>query len=129
MTEIKNTNGVGRIKISDEVIAIVAGTATLEVKGVHGMSGDLNSTLAVMRGHKNLSKGVKVSVNGDTVNVDINVLVKFGYKINDICILIQEKVKNAIETMTGLNVGTINIYVTSIHYDKEFKPQGTEDLI
>jgi uncharacterized alkaline shock family protein YloU len=129
MIEIKNTNGVGQIKISDEVVAIVAGTAALEIKGVYGMSGDFTSGLSIMMGHKNLSKGVKVVVNGEVVTVDINILVKFGFKIHDVCTLVQEKVKTAIETMTGLVVETTNIYVTGINYDPEYNKKPDEDLL
>jgi len=109
---------IGVIKIADEVVAIVASLAATEVKGVAGMSGGVSAGIAEMLGRKNLSKGVKVEVGEKEAAVDVFVIVEFGVSIPDVAQQIQKKVKEAIETMTGLKVVEINIHVQGVAFEK-----------
>jgi uncharacterized alkaline shock family protein YloU len=119
MTEIQtNSSNIGQIQIADEVIAVIAGTAALEIDGVVGMASNFTGDLAEIMGKRNLSKGVKISVNEDSVSVEINLIIAFGYKIQDVSVEVQKKVKTAIETMTGLPSNEININIAGIHMDK-----------
>lgn len=120
MTEIKTqTDQPGQVQIADEVIAIIIGTAAMEIDGVAGMSGNLTGGLAEIMGRKNAAKGVKIEVTEDNVAAEINLLVKFGYNIQKVCQEVQKRVKTAIETMTGLTAGEININVVGVHLEKE----------
>jgi uncharacterized alkaline shock family protein YloU len=122
MTEIQtNSSNIGQIQIADEVIAVIAGTAALEVDGVVGMASNFTGDLAEIMGKRNLSKGVKINVNEDNVSVEINLIIAFGYKIQDVSFEVQKKVKTAIETMIGLPSNEININVAGIHMDKAQK--------
>ena len=115
MTEIKiDTNGAGQVKVADEVIAIIAGTAALEIEGVAGMAGKLTGDFAQILGRRNLSKGVNVEVADGNVKVTLNLLCKFGYKLQDIAEAVQNRVKTAIDTMTGLNTKEINIHIAGV---------------
>ncbi|MDR2648370.1 MAG: Asp23/Gls24 family envelope stress response protein [Clostridiales bacterium] len=117
MTEIKiDTEGAGQVKLADEVIAIIAGTAAMEVEGVAGMSGNLTGDIAQMLGRRNLSKGVAVEVDGGGVKVTLNLLCEFGYKLQEVSEAVQRRVKAAIENMIGLNAREININITGILY-------------
>ncbi|MDR1559834.1 MAG: Asp23/Gls24 family envelope stress response protein [Clostridiales bacterium] len=117
MTEIKiDTEGAGQVKLADEVIAIIAGTAALEVEGVAGMAGNLTGDIAHMLGRRNLGKGVAVEIEGGDVNVTLNLLGKFGFKLQEVSESVQRRVKTAIENMTGLNAREININITGILY-------------
>lgn len=118
---------MGNIKISDEVVAIIAGIAAMEVPGVAGMSGGIAGGIAEMLGRKNLSKGVKVEVGEREAAVDLYIIVEYGCRIPDISWEIQEKVKKAIETMTGLNVIEVNIHVQGVNIEKEFKKENVEE--
>lgn len=109
---------VGSVKIADEVISIVAGLAATEVSGVAGMSGGLAGGIAELLGKKNFSKGVKVLVSGKTVTVEIYVIIEYGICIPDIAIQIQEKVKEAVENMTGFEVTAVDIHVQGISKKK-----------
>ncbi len=113
----------GQIKISDEVVAIIAGLAATEVTGVAGMSGGLAGGIAEMLGKKNLSKGVKVEVGDREAAVDLFIVVEYGTKIPDIAWQIQENVKKAIEAMTGLQVIEINVHVQGVNIEKENKEE------
>ncbi len=120
MTEIKSSESFGKVQIADEVIAVIAGTAALEVDGVLGMNTNFTGGIAEkMLGHKSMSKGVKVDVSGDTVSIEMNVSTKFGCKIHETAEEVQSRVKNAVETMTGLNVKEVSIVVTGVHIEKE----------
>ena len=110
---------LGSVKIADEVIEIIAGIAASEVKGVAGMSGGLVGGISEILGKKNLSKGVKVQIGDKDASVDLYIVVEYGVKIPDVAWEIQEKVKKAIESMTGLNVLQINIHVQGVNTGKE----------
>lgn len=105
---------LGSIRIADEVVAIIAGLAATEIKGVAGMSGGLAGGIAEMLGRKNLSKGVKVEVGEKEAAVDMFVIVEYGVRIPDVSTRIQENVKQAIEGMTGLNVVEVNIHIQGV---------------
>ena len=105
---------LGSIRIADEVVAIVAGLAATEVKGVAGMSGGLAGGIAEILGRKNLSKGVKVEVGEKEAAVDMFIIAEYGVRIPDVAIQIQENVKAAIESMTGLNVVEVNVHVQGV---------------
>ena len=102
MIEEKEANG--QIQISDEVISIIAGTAAAETEGVSLPSSAPVSSVKGFFGKKNQSKGVKVTVEENTALIEIEVVVKFGINIKNACEEVQQKVKNAVETMTGLTV-------------------------
>lgn len=108
----------GEIRIADEVVGIIANLAAAEVEGVYGMTGSLAGGLAEMIGKKNPSKGVKVQITDNTVYVDVHVNVKYGASIPEVASKVQANVKQSIETMTGLSVEVVNVYVDGIHFPK-----------
>jgi len=111
---------LGTIRISDEVVAVIAGLAATEVPGVAGMSsGGLAGGIAEMLGRKNLSKGVKVEVGEKEAAIDLFTIVEFGVQIPDVALRIQENVKSAIEKMTGLVVVEVNVHVQGVHIPPE----------
>jgi len=114
----KDTEEFGTVKISDDVVSIISGIAATEVKGVAGMSGGIAGGIAELLGRKNQSKGVKVTIGEKEVNIDLHVIMEYGVKIPDVAWEIQEKVKKAVETMTGLNVVEVNIHVQGVTMDK-----------
>ena len=109
-------NDVGTIRIADEVVAIVAGLAATELPGVAGMSGGLVGGIAEMLGKKNMAKGVKVEVGEREAAVDLFVIVEYGVRIPDIALTVQENVKRAIESMTGLEVIEVNVHVQGVGF-------------
>ena len=129
MEEIVQGNNIeiGNVKISEEVVAIIAGVAAMDVPGVAGMSGGIAGGIAEILGRKNLSKGVKVEVGEKEAAIDLYIIVEYGCRIPDVSWDIQEKVKNAVETMTGLDVIEINIHVQGVNIEKESKREIAED--
>lgn len=125
MEENKNIQAeqASTIKISEEVVAIVAGIAATEITGVAGMSSSLAGGIYELLGKKNMAKGVKVEIIGNDVNIDLFIVVEYGAKIPDVAWEIQEKVKKQVETMTGLNVLKVNINVEGINIEKEPKKE------
>ena len=111
---IKLKDNLGDIIIMDEVIAVITGLAAMEVEGVASMAGDATRELISKLGIKSLSKGVKVDVIEDVVTVDAALNLKYGYNIKSVSAKVQEKVKVAIENMTGLTVADVNIRVAGI---------------
>jgi Uncharacterized protein conserved in bacteria len=110
-------NTLGAIRIADEVVEVIAGLAASEVDGVAGMSGGFVGDLANMLGrNKNLSKGVKVEVGEKETAVDLFVIMDFGVSIPNVALKVQEAVKEAIESMTGLTVVETNVHVQGINF-------------
>ncbi|GAB7386829.1 Asp23/Gls24 family envelope stress response protein [Bacillaceae bacterium] len=110
---------LGKIHIAPEVIEVIAGLAASEVEGVAHMSGGFVGDIAERLGRKNLSKGVRVEVGQKEAAVDVSIVVRYGHRIPDVAQAIQDNVRNAIETMTGLSVVEVNVHVV----DVEFKPE------
>lgn len=115
--DIQNDAGLGDVKIADEVVAIIAGLAATEVEGVSSMAGNITNELISKLGMKKLSKGVKVDVLEGVVTVSLALNLKYNYSIVDVTARVQEKVKSAIENMTGLEVADINIRVAGVEMD------------
>lgn len=105
---------IGEVQIADEVVAIIAGLAATEVEGVSSMAGNITNGLVGKLGMKNLSKGVKVVVTEEHVSVDLSLNIKYGYQIPEVSENVQEKVKTAIENMTGLTVLDVNIRIAGV---------------
>ena len=106
-----NTN----IKIADDVVAVIAGVAVSEVPGVAQMSGGFaGGTSEVLSGKKNLSKGIKVESGEKETKIDVNIIVEYGSRIPDVAFEIQNKVKKAVENMTGLKVVEVNVHVQGV---------------
>lgn len=118
---VKESGVLGDIQIADEVIAIIAGLAATEVEGVAKMYGNITNELVSKLGMKNLSKGVKVAVTPEDVKVDISLEVRYGYSVMDVSKKVQEKVKQAIETMTGLEVSMVRVRIAGVAIEKSEK--------
>ena len=113
VVKIKEDN-LGEVHVADEVVAIIAGLAETEVEGVASMAGNITNELVSKLGMKNLSKGVKVEVAEKTVSVEVALNISYGYSIPEVSEKVQEKVKSAIETMTGLSVAIVNVRIATV---------------
>lgn len=105
---------IGQVQIADEVIAVIAGLASTEVDGVAKMSGNITNEIVSKLGMKNLSRGVKVEINGEEVEVKLSLVLYYGVNIPKTSQEVQDKVKNAIETMTGLTVTSVNVRIAGV---------------
>ncbi len=113
---VVNTADNNKIKIADEVVAVIAGKAVTEVQGVAEMSGGFAGGIGeVLSGKKNLAKGIKVIVTEKDAKIDVNIIVEYGVRIPEIAFEIQTKVKKAVETMTGLKVTEVNVHVQGVN--------------
>lgn len=117
--EVSLENGDNNgIKISDDVVAVIAGVAVSEVPGVAGMAGGFAGGISeVFSGKKNLSKGIKVDVGEKETKIDVNIIVEYGTRIPDVAFEIQNKVKKSVEAMTGLKVLEVNVHVQGVSTD------------
>ena len=116
---IQNDASKGEIKIADEVVAIIAALAATEVEGVASMAGNITNELIGKLGMKNLSKGVKVDVLEGLVTVSLALNLTYNYSIVEVSARVPEKVKNAIENMTGLEVADVNIKVAGVEMESQ----------
>ena len=124
MTEMTNDSmekhtGIGEVQIANEVVASIAGISASEVEGVDSMAGGLAGELAGKFGAKNLSKGVKVEVADDTAMVELAINMKYGYSIPKTCKQVQEKLMQAINSMTGLTVKQVNVRIAGVSLEQD----------
>ena len=115
---LENGN-MGQVQIADEVVAIIAGLAATEVEGVASMAGNITYELVRKLGKKSLSKGIRVKVEDGIVNVNVALNIAYGYSVPKTCKKVQEKVKAAIENMTGLEVEKVDIQIANVSISKE----------
>ncbi len=111
---LRDDGDVGLVRVADEVIAVIAGLAATEVKGVASIAGGITNNLVSRKGIKALSRGVKTSVSEGLVTIDLALNLDYGYSIPEIGEQVQKKVKTAIENMTGLKVTDVNINVADV---------------
>ena len=107
---------LGEVQIANEVVAIIAAT---EVDGVAAMAGDIQKELVSKLGMKVLSKGVRIAFEDSGIRVDLSIILEYGCSIPEVTAAVQERVKNSIETMTGLKVVDVNIRVADVKIDNE----------
>lgn len=113
-------HGEDKLKISDEVIAVCAINATLKTEGVAKLAGGLSNTLSKnFLGKELMSKGIKVTHTEDGLQIDVHIIVKYGYKIPAVAWDIQENVKNEVQSMTELAVKAVNIHVQGVEIPAE----------
>jgi len=117
-TELNQNDG-GKVIFSNDVVATIAYLAANEVEGVASLISSGVSEWTKIAKKNNYTKGVKVDVREEGTTVDMTILVRYGYKIHEVCRQLQRGVKSAIETMTGLNVIAVNVSVQSIVFEKE----------
>ena len=115
---IQNNTSLGEVKIADEVVAIIAALAATEVDGVASMAGNITNDIISRMGKKKLSRGVKVDVLEGVVTVSLALNIKYDYSIVDVTSKVQDRVKSAIENMTGLEVADVNIRVAGVEMEE-----------
>ena len=114
---VENKEGeTSSIKIADDVVSVIAGKAVSEAPGVYAMAGGFAGGISeVLSGKKNLSKGIKVEVGEKEAKIDVNIIVEYGSRIPDVAFDIQNRVKAAVEGMTGLKVVAVNVHVQGVN--------------
>ena len=116
---LQNDESLGEVKIADEVVAIIAALAATEVEGVASMAGNITNEVIGKLGIKNLSKGVQVDVLEGVVTVSLALNIKYNYSIVDVTGKVQDRVKNAVENMTGFEVADVNIKDAGVEMDSQ----------
>lgn len=114
VSEESDDGALGTVSIHNDVIAAIAHEAAVKVNGVAELPGDLLDGIAGMIGKKTTDRGIRVAVEGDTVNVDLNVILKHGVKIPEVAWQLQQTVKDAVQDMTGMLVTAVNVIVQGI---------------
>ena len=107
-------DGLGEVQIAEEVVTIIAGLAATDVEGVCSMAGNITKDRVSRLGMKNLAKGVRIEVEEGKVAVFVAINIAYGYAIPTVSAKVQEKVKSAIENMTGLEVSTVNVRIADV---------------
>ena len=105
---------VGEVEINDDVIAVIAAVAAMEVEGVASMAGNITADIVAKLGMKKLSKGVKVTVSENSMVIDLSLNLEYGTNILEASKAVQSKVKSSVENMTGLNVDGVNVNIASV---------------
>lgn len=120
MEDFNKDENIGVIKISDEVVSVIAGIAAQEIDGIIDYQSSVASNLTnIFKGKKNAPKGTKVTLEDDKATIDMNIAVEYGKKIMDLVAQVQDNVKKTVEAMTGLSVASVNVCVQNIYLPKK----------
>lgn len=111
-----NNNGV--IKIADDVLIAIVQTATMEIEGIYSINSTLAGDIIGKLGKKSSFKGINISNDNNRLTININLSIKQNYKIIEVAQNVQNKVKSAIESMTGFEIEKININIVSVEIEK-----------
>lgn len=114
---IKTSDGIGEVQIADEVVAVIAGLAAMDVEGVASMAGNATRELISKLGVKSLSKGVTADILEGVATINITLNLKYGFSVLDVSAKVQEKVKTTVENMTGLTVADVNVRVAGVEVE------------
>lgn len=109
----------GHVQVTDEVIAIIAGLSATEVEGVASMAGNITKDIISRLGMKNLSRGVRIETQDNAVVVLMALNIAYGYSLPEVSAAVQNKVKTAVENMTGLEVAAVNIRIADVDMKTE----------
>lgn len=120
---VESTQG-GKVVFAEDVVATIASLAAGDVEGVHAMSGSAMEGISEKFGKKSYTKGVRVEVGTQECAVDLSLIIKYGYRIQDVAKKVQQEVRDAIETMTGLKVVEVNVAVVSIYFEPAKKVEA-----
>lgn len=115
---VSQSDEMGNIHISTDVLAVIAAAAVLEVEGVAGMAAGLSSDMAELVGRKAVAKGVRLTLTQDLLEIDLSVLVKYGYTVPDVAKNVQEAVASAVENTSGLKVNGVNVTVAGVAFPR-----------
>lgn len=124
--KIVGDSNIGSVKIANDVVATIAGLAASKITGVTGMSGGVAGGIAELLGRKNLTKGVKVVVSEDSATIDAYIIIEYGSSITKVATEVQESIKEAVETMTGLHATAVNVHVQGVAFPHE-QPSETAE--
>ncbi|MGL4772647.1 MAG: Asp23/Gls24 family envelope stress response protein [Clostridium sp.] len=120
MENTKNDGSIGIVKISDEVVSVIAVIAAEEIPGVIEFhQGVSNNITQILKGKKSSGKAVKVSLEEERATIELAISVEYGVKIMDVVSQVQENVKKTVEAMTGLVVSSVDVYVQNIFLPKK----------
>ena len=119
----------GMIRISDDVVATIAGLAALETPGISGMSGGISEGLAKRLSGKNVQKGVSVEVGQLEAAIDLRVIVQYGIPIQEVCRQLQDNVREAVQNMTGLHVVEVNVKVEGVAFREDEKEEAAQQRV
>lgn len=118
---VKTQVGEDKLRISEEVVATIAGIAASEVESLASMSGGIVDGIAGILGRKSMGKGIKVEIKENSTSIEMSIVMQYGCKIHEVSKEIQARVRAAVEDMTGLQVASVNINVLGVSMEKESK--------
>ena len=114
---VYDVNETSSVRIADDVLASIAALAATEIEGVAGMVGNVTNELIAKLGVKNLSRGVKISVEDDVISISLSLIMKYGYNVPEVSAKVQERVKSMLENMTGLTVKSVKLNIAGIEIE------------
>ena len=115
---ISRQEELGSVNISEEVLAVIAGAAAMEVDGVSALGTTLTNEVANLVTRRGVAKGVHLEVDGEAVLVDVTILVKYGYVVPEVAKNVQDAIQNAVMNTSGLDVAGVNVTVSGVTFQK-----------
>lgn len=119
LLNVSNHNDLGKVEIAQEVIEVITGIAASEIDGISSMRGSFATGVVEKLGKKSHSKGVKVELTDDGIQIDLFVNLDFGVSIPTVAEKLQENIRQSIKNMTALEISEINVHVVGIQMEQD----------
>ena len=116
---IKNTDEKGSVSISEDVVAVIAATAAMEVEGINSLFPSHGKELTDVISKKALSRGVKMHIEEDKITIDVHIIATIGYPVNEVGAEIQKAIKSAVEATIGVTVSAVNVHICGVSLKKK----------
>ena len=115
---VRSSDEKGSVNISEDVVAVIVATATVEVDGVHGLYQSYGKEIVSVVGKRGLSKGIKLNIDGEDVTIDISIIADIGYSVGEVGAEVQKAVMSAVESAVGVAVKAVNVHICGISLKK-----------
>jgi len=115
---IRTSDEKGSINISEDVVAIIAASAAMEVDGVYSLYYSHSKEITHLIGRKGFAKGVDLTIDGDDVGIDVHIVTELGFSVSEVCVSVQKAVMAAVEDAVGAKVSAVNVHVSGVALKK-----------
>jgi|GEM_PF-116564 len=121
----------GKTTIANEVVEKIAGIAAREVPGVYDLGGDAARLFSSVKerlhlGEESAAQGVSVTLEGRTAEIEIVIVIEFGFVVYSVTEKVREKVISSVENLLGLEVLAVDVTVDDVHINDD-GPVGDDE--
>lgn len=122
--------GLGDVKIHENVVSSIVRKAVLKHEGVSRLSGNnFVDTIGEIVGSRRIQDRaiiVKFLEDG-SLDLEVKIVVKYGFNLPDVASETQKNIIEEVEKITGINVFKVNVTIQDVE-EEYFEDEDSEDV-